>query len=122
MPNIQDRTLLFVDGSVRAKRRVAQFDVVLLRDTSTGKRIIKRVVGLPGEEVLVENERLFVNAEPVEEPFSTLGVLNGNFFWVLGKDEFVVLGDNRELSTDSRKLGPVRGDAIEGVILKRRCR
>ena len=95
-------------------------DVVLVRDPQDPRRSnIKRVVGLPGEEVRFRDGLLWVDGEPVDEPYlgglpSSVGL--GEQGWHLGENEFFVAGDNRARSTDSRELGPLAADLIMGKV------
>lgn len=112
------------DGAwVRVNRRAyrdatpARFDVVRLDDPSrAGRWIVKRVVGLPGEEVKLEDGVLFVNGSEIREPHLSIRAPAGKYEWWLRGDEFVVLGDNRSASTDSRRFGPVSFSAIRGKV------
>ncbi|MCR5848434.1 MAG: signal peptidase I [Lachnospiraceae bacterium] len=82
---------------------------------------IKRVVAVPGDKVLIQNGRLYVNDELFEfeglyEPMEYAGMAENEI--VLEKDEFFVLGDNRKESEDSRygNIGPVKRDDIIGRV------
>lgn len=98
------------------RREPRRFDVVRLEDPrSAGHWILKRIVGLPGEEVALRNGELFVNGDLVGEPHAYCPDPMGDVdeWWPRG-DEYVVLGDNRGGSTDSRKFGPVKRASIRG--------
>ncbi len=74
---------------------------------------IKRIIGLPGEHVEVRGGIVFVNGQPLEEPYIAepphyQGV------WDVPAGEVFVLGDNRNNSTDSHVFGPVPIDRIVG--------
>jgi len=67
---------------------------------------IKRVIGLPGETVSVSGHMVRINGEPLPEPYiSTPPEYEGS--WTMGDDQFFVLGDNRNSSSDSHSWGPL---------------
>ncbi len=69
--------------------------------------LIKRVVGLPGEDINVSNGQVHINGAVIAEPWAD-GPTRPDGQWQLGSDQVFVLGDNRSLSaTDSRQIGPV---------------
>ena len=87
------------------------------------EKLVKRVVGLPGETIKYESGQLYVNGEPVEENFISDDVKKqtvtryGNDIpeIKLKDDEYYVLGDNRGNSTDSRYFGAIKKSQIKGV-------
>lgn len=89
-------------------------DVIVFRlPGNLGTDYIKRIVGLPGERVEVQDGVVFINGKPLEEPY----VENPGFYsgtWILGENEYFVLGDNRTNSSDSRNWGVFSGDNIVG--------
>ena len=93
-------------------------DVVIVRDPRDGgRRILKRVVGLPGETVAVREGTLLVDGEALAELYlGGLPASLGMEEWAcaIRDDEYVVLGDRRWRSTDSREFGPVRTELIVG--------
>ena len=98
-------------------------DVIIFK-RSEQQDYIKRIVGLPGEEVSLVNGRILVNGEPVTES-SYLGpntITNGNNAlkegskYIIPEDEYFVLGDNRSNSTDSRYFGSISFDTIKGKV------
>ena len=101
------------------RRRVpVRFDVVRLENPRiTGHWIVKRSVGLPGEEVALRAGELFVNDQPIVDPFACCPeVATDNFEWWPSDDEYVVLGDNRAASTDARQFGLVKRSSFRGRI------
>ncbi len=101
-----------------------RFDLVVaaMEYTADTQFYIKRVVGLPGEKVVIDEGDLEINEEPLEEPFLPKAVptecpgIKDTCSFSLGEDEYFLLGDNREHSTDSRILGPFDGDDIYGTV------
>lgn len=77
---------------------------------------IKRVIGLPGETIEYRNNQLFINNEPVDEPY--LGDTYTRNFGpeVIPENTVFVMGDNRMESQDSRALGSISTDQIIGRV------
>ena len=91
-----------------------RFDVVVINKNVEGDNLIKRVIGLPGEKIRYKNGILYINDEVVEDKYA-YGETS-NFQEVeLGKDEYFVMGDNRAVSLDSRILGVIKHNEIEGT-------
>ena len=86
-----------------------------------GKSNIKRVIGLPGEEVQIRDGFVYIDGEKLEaERGLNTAVLPGlaENPVTLGEDEYFLLGDNREGSEDSRfvNIGNVKRDQIQGKV------
>ncbi len=115
---MSENTWVAVFKSGFRNRGPERFDVVRLEDPREPNHwMLKRIVGLPGEEVALKAGELFVNGERVADPYAYCpDPLTDNIEWWLRVDEFVVLGDNRTQSTDSRKFGPVKRSSIRGRV------
>jgi signal peptidase I len=77
--------------------------------------LIKRVVGLPGESIVIEGNQLLIDGTPLDEPYLSPGITmadEGPF--LVGADEVFVMGDNRPFSFDSRRFGPIGYERIIG--------
>lgn len=74
---------------------------------------IKRVIGVPGDTIKIENNTVYVNGKAKDEPYIKEWTNSpGSEEWILGKDEYFMMGDNRNNSNDSRVYGVVKGDKI----------
>lgn len=90
-------------------------DVVVFHyDEDTNRDFIKRIVALPGEQVEMLDGRVYVNGLLLEEPYIDTFCNCRDREWVLGEDEFFVLGDNRNSSQDSFDFGPIDREQIIG--------
>lgn len=77
--------------------------------------LIKRVIGLPGEVIEGNGNQVFINGEPLAEPYLDADVVTQDFGPVqVPSDHVFVMGDNRSNSADSRVFGPIEIDRIEG--------
>jgi signal peptidase I len=86
------------------------------------QRFIKRIIGLPGETVEISDGKIFIsNGEKkiLQEPYLNSSFTAGDIQITLSKDEFFVLGDNRQFSLDSRRFGPIKKKEIVGRVLLR---
>jgi len=90
-------------------------DLVVVRREG-GLEVVKRVVGLPGEQVRLRAGRLEVDGRPVPEPYLPGGSGAGELDLRLGPAQYLVLGDHRAASTDGRDFGPVGADAVVGRV------
>ncbi len=101
--------------------------VVFTAPGSRSKDFIKRIIGVPGEQIEIKNKVAFINGAPVEEPF-TVHLHEAAFPAqathrdnmapvVIPQDHVFVMGDNRDYSHDSRFFGPVPVRAIVGKAL-----
>ncbi|MCI0710670.1 MAG: signal peptidase I [Chloroflexi bacterium] len=84
--------------------------------------LIKRIVGLPGESIVLKDGKVFINDIWLEETY-TEGVCVSrsckDTTWLLGEDEYFVLGDNRSSSMDSHNFGPIKMSQIVGKVRMR---
>ncbi|MGN8645018.1 signal peptidase I [Gracilibacillus sp. HCP3S3_G5_1] len=128
LPSLEDKDRIIVNKASLLFGEPDRFDVIVFHATAK-KDYIKRVIGLPGDSVVYQDDQLYINGQPVEEPFIHTEIENNqsnyttNFSLqdIPGNDEVVpeghvfVLGDNRPNSTDSRHLGFIPMDQIVGI-------
>lgn len=122
-PNFYDYEYLIIDEISYRFHNPTRGEVIVLEDPRNPTRFfIKRVIGLPGEEVNIQDGQITIfnseNPEGVvldEEKYLPNEVrTSGNIDVVLGEDQYYVLGDNRSASLDSRIIGPITKDEIIG--------
>lgn len=83
---------------------------------------IKRVIGLPGDHILIQNGKVYINGEELKEEYLQDDVITqgGNFNDITVPEGYIfAVGDNREVSKDSRAFGCVPFDKIESKVLLR---
>jgi signal peptidase I len=118
-PTISSGRWAIVNRRACVREGPSRFDIVRLEDPSQpGRWVIKRVVGLPGEHVCLADGRLFINDALLAEPAAHGGHDGARHEWWLRAGEYIVLGDNRAHSTDSRRYGPVPAAAIRGRVIR----
>ncbi len=97
-----------------------RYDIVVFRPYEEDKDLyyIKRIIGLPGETVQIVDDNIYINDILIEEDYGNEPMEDPGIAEVaitLGQDEYFVLGDNRNHTTDSRyEIGNVKRDAIIG--------
>ncbi|MEG1987092.1 MAG: signal peptidase I [Bacilli bacterium] len=104
----------------KINNKYKRFDIVILKVNS--KYFIKRIIGLEGEKIKYIDNKLFINEELVNEDFvlsntSDFSLKEISPYDIIPNDMFLVLGDNREDSYDSRNYGLISINDIGGKIL-----
>lgn len=98
-----------------------RFDVVVFNYNK--QKLIKRVIGLPGETVEYKNNKLYINGEYIKEDFIGSKSFDFNIselgYNVVPNGEYLLVGDNRDASYDSRYFGTVKQEDIEGTVTLR---
>lgn len=123
---LQNGNQLMVDKISYKFKDPERFDVIVFYPygKAVDEYYVKRIIGLPGETIQIMQPDIFINGEKLEEnygkdPITYAGIAEEPI--VLGDDEYFLMGDNREISLDSRyeEVGPVHQDMIEGRALFR---
>ncbi len=121
-PNYPDGEYLLTEKVSYYQRNPQRGDVVVFKPpVSEEDEFIKRVIGLPGETISLQNGKVYINGSQLKESYlaDTLQTF-GSTFLADGKEykipdgEYMVFGDNRPHSSDSRVWGPITKDKISG--------
>lgn len=126
MPTLSNQDILLIEKRTKLER----FDIVLIKKGNEGE--LRRVIGLPGENIEYKKDVLYVDGQPLDEKFIVDKIndnqkLGKNFTEdfnsatltnkpVIIKNNYLVLGDNRPYTTDSRDYGLVTVDQIVGKV------
>ena len=123
-PNYHSFDYLIVDKITYRLREPQRGEVIIFKPPfDNNVYYIKRIIGLPEEKVVIENSKVFIfnkenlNGFELKEDYLKGHYTTGKKEITLGKDEYFVLGDNRELSSDSRQWGPLKKERIVGRVL-----
>lgn len=92
-------------------------DIVVVR--MLGEDMIKRVLGLPGDDIACRNGALLRNGVPVRESYLLAGAVTECTPMTVPADTLYLLGDHREASADSRRWGAVPATAVVGRVVMR---
>lgn len=97
---------------------INRFDIIVLDEEKDNEKIIKRVIGLPGETVAIKNGKIYINDKVIDDEYA-YGETSDYNKVTLKDDEYFILGDNRLISKDSRYFGPIKDNEIKGKIVFR---
>lgn len=115
-PNLYERQRLIIDKVSYHFFPPKRNDIVVIAMPDMDEMLVKRVIGLPGETVEVRQGVVYVNNEPLPEPFPHDLGYQSMEPTVLGPLNYFVMGDNRDNSNDSRSFGPVQREYILGRV------
>ncbi len=117
VPTLKDNEILLLK---KYDHSLERFDIVVLKYNHD--KLVKRIIGLPGETIMYQNNTLWVNGKQVEEKFLPENIKTANFdlssigYTKIPDDYYFVVGDNRGDSLDSRYIGLIPKSNIEGTV------
>jgi len=116
VPTLIDNQVLLLE---KFDHNYQRFDIVVLYYND--ERLVKRVIGLPGETVSYKNNKLYINNKEVKEDFIDVNTrdfeLSDIGETIIPEGKYFVVGDNRGSSTDSRIIGLISKEDIHGKIV-----
>jgi signal peptidase I len=114
-PNLHTDQRLVVEKLSYNFHEPQRGDIVILHIPQNGAGLlIKRVIGLAGEKLEIKGGKVYINEQPLEEPYLSKQPQRDMRATVVPPEHVFVLGDNRGFSNDSRAFGPVPLDNIVG--------
>ncbi len=117
MPSLDDQERIFVNKFVYRLEPIQRGDIVVFRyPRDTSKSYIKRVVGVAGDRIRIDDGMVYVNSRPLDEDYVPSAFADDRSYpeTVVPLNSFFVLGDHRSMSNDSRDFGPVKESFIYG--------
>lgn len=114
-PTLEDGQYLVVNKMVYRLHEPQRGDIVVFHDPRNGDRkLIKRVIGLPGEILEIKNGRVYINEQRLNESYIPNLGSSSRPPGPIPDDCYFVMGDNRNNSSDSRSWGPLPREKIVG--------
>ncbi len=123
---LQDKDNVLVEKLFFSLSEPERFEVVMFYPYGRDEEdyYVKRVIGLPGETIQIIGDDIYIDGELIEENYGKQAITYQGIAeepLTLGKDEYFLMGDNREVSFDSRyeEIGPIKRDLIAGKAILR---
>jgi len=116
VPTLLDGDIMILDKIGYRINGLKRFDIVVIKYNN--EKIIKRVIGLPGDYIEYKDNILYVNGKEIKEEYKR--DITNNFslkdlgYEKIPENKYLVLGDNRSISKDSRIIGLIDKEDIEG--------
>ena len=123
-PTLYESNIVIVNKVYPNIGSISRFDMVTVKNNDT-KYFIKRIIGMPGDKLYIKDSKLYINDELVNETYLKEDLSYEDFdlydigFNEIPEGKYLVLGDNRSNSLDSRNFGLIDKKEITGQVLFR---
>ena len=127
VPTFMDGDYIFTDKITYRFKEPSHEDIIVLKNPrDESQDFIKRIIAVPGDTIKIENNSVYVNGKQLNEPYLPIqtptrpgSFLNEGGEINTGPNQYFVIGDNREHSSDSREWGPITKQEIIGKVFFR---
>jgi signal peptidase I len=122
-PTLFDNSNYWLIRSSYLEHLPQRTDIIAAKDPQDGSLVVKRIIALPGESIYLNHGAVYVNGQLLHEAYlrnqtpTYAYEKNESEFFVIGKDEYFVMGDNRNNSCDSRTFGAIPRKSIFGKVI-----
>jgi len=118
MPSLTNKERIFVNKFVYRLEPIERGDIVVFRyPRDTSLSFIKRVIGVPGDRIRIDDGQVYVNGKPLEEDYLYPAFVDRDQSFpetTIQPHQYFVMGDHRNMSDDSRDFGPLDESYIYG--------
>ncbi len=113
LPTLGNNDQIFVLKFIDDPDSLQRGDIVVLKDINSNQRV-KRLIGRPKDEIEIRNGFTYVNGKPLYEPYALTPLTLKMEPLIIPQNQVFVLNDNRSEANDSRELGSIPIDNLEG--------
>lgn len=92
-------------------------DVVVIENVASYSKMIKRVIGVSGDHIVIKDNNVYINGEQLVEDYILEPMEVNDMDFIVQENKYFVMGDNRNMSVDSRKIGLIDYDNIIGKVV-----
>lgn len=113
---LNNNDLVIINKIILHFNNIERFDIIVIKEDDDEGKLIKRVIGLPNEKIEYENNKLYINGKEIRITNGLKFETTEDFTAETKANEYFVLGDNRDISKDSRYLGNFKKEEIIGKV------
>lgn len=125
-PTLQPKDYLIINKIAYKKDEPLRGDIIVFnselpQEYGGNKNLVKRIIGLPNEHLVIKDGKVYINNELIKEPYLEQVYTDGDIDIVIPSGHYFAMGDNREVSRDSRDkaVGVIKKDEIIGQVSMR---